>query len=862
MDNYAKQWTPDSGRETDDRLSACAAAAALGVSQRTVRRAIARGELPAVKRAGVFEIAAADVERFRARQRTIGERGIQPLQTLTRLTLLPEPATETSLALPSFLTPLIGRERQVTALTAALRRDGVRLLTLTGPAGVGKTRLAVATAAAMAAEFRDGVWFVPLAPVRDPALVPTAIAAALGVREVRGRRIVAGVQRFVRERRALLLLDNLEHVLDAAPVVTELLAACPHLAILVTSRAGLRLSGERIFAVPPLALPDLRQLPPLADLAEVPAVRLFVDRAGAVRDGFTLTMDNAQVVAEICSRLDGLPLAIELAAARSRVLSPPVLLTHLEPGLPLLTGGPRDAPVRHQTMREAIAWSHDLLTLDEQRLFRRLAVFTGGFTLDAAAAVRGPEGIGSPAPIPSVLDGIGALVDQSLLYRKPAPPDVHAEPRYGMLETVREFGLDQLTVSGEEHEVRAAHMRFFAAFVADDALARCPDQPRRIDRAGRDHDNLRAALGWAVETEQAELALSLAGGIRSLWWSRNYVAEGRDWSERVLRMSAPEPTLDRCRVFLHAGIFCADQGDAESADRYLREALAIARRLDHVRFQSDALRFLGMAACYRGDDASAVGFLREAVQIARDAGQTWPLAAALCELGAADLRVGDLNEATRSGEESLPLTHGGVQQLAAIIGRLALAYVALFRGNRSEVLVNTREALAQAGAINDLGLTAESFVVFAGTANACGDALRAARLLGAADALREQSGRRLFRYHTQYLQIAESARSALGEGGYADAWRIGTDLALEAAVAETEDIALGQSPTTDRPTPLTPRERQVLPLLVQGMSDRDIAEVLYVSRPTASKHVSAILSKLGVESRTAAVAKALRDHLI
>jgi predicted ATPase len=353
--------------------------------------------------------------------------------------------------LRSPLSAFIGRESEVAAVAALLHRDEVRLVTLTGPDGVGKTRLALRAAAAMATDFANRVWFVGLAPIADPALVVPAIAQVLGVREAGDEPLAARLEAFLTERRLLLVLDNFEQVAAAAPLVAELLGACPGIKVMATSRGRLRLSGEREYPVPPLSLPVLEAAASAKEKATSEAVRLFVDRAQAVRPDLALTAETAPAVAEICRRLDGLPLAIELAAARVKVLSPSALQARLERRLPLLTGGGQDLPARQQTMRAAIGWSHDLLPRDEQALFRRLAVFVGGFTLEAAEAVVGADG-------GDIFEGIASLAAKSLL--RQTEQDA-AEPRYGMLETVREFGLEQLSVSGEEAATRHSHAAWY-----------------------------------------------------------------------------------------------------------------------------------------------------------------------------------------------------------------------------------------------------------------------------------------------------------------------------------------------------------------------------------------------------------------
>jgi non-specific serine/threonine protein kinase len=804
----------------------------------------------------------------------------RPIVALPTRSLEPRPLPG---AVPAQLTALVGREQEVAAVVAVLARPEVRLLTLTGAGGIGKTRIAVAAAGRLAGGFADGVCFVSLATIGDAALVAPTIAQAVGLREIGDQPSLAGLKIFLRERELLLLLDNFEQVVAAAPLLTELLGACPGLKALVTSRATLRVHGEHDFPVPPLSLsrgveesssragrgPLLASSPPrLLDSSE--AVRLFVERAQAVRPEFALTAENAAIVAEIVRRLDGLPLAIELAAARAKVLAPNALLARLEHRLTLLTGGARDLPDRQRTTRDAIAWSHDLLASDAQALFRRLAVFAGGFSLEAA------EGVAAPA----VLDGLAALVDQSLLRQEVGPG---GELRFRMLETVREFGLERLAVAGEEPEFRTRHAAWFAA-LAEQAAA---DFLRGEDvdwsaRLRAEQDNLRAALQWTIEAADGETAQRLAGALIWFWFNRGQFGEGRGWLARVLAIGGGEiPPAVRLRAHFAAGMLAHYHGDDAYAIPVLEESLVIGRQGADKADLARALMLLGVIAEDAGEYERAVPLLDEARALFAEVDARLWHANARFHLGVVAFGQRDYQRAAAHGEAALAIYRALGDRLGVAVGlastRTGLGLVATARGDWQQAGDHLTAALEQRATLGDRWGVADSLASLATLAAATRQPERATRLFGAAEAIREAIAVPLALPERAVFEAAISrARAELPESAFAAAWAAGRALTLEEAVEEGRRVegggvqagmpappagAFAQS-TAENESGLTPREVEVLRLLAAGQSDREIGETLGISPRTAMRHVANIYLKLDVSSRAAATAYAIRQGVV
>ena len=695
--------------------------------------------------------------------------------------------------LPSQPTELIGRERELEGLQSLLTTPGTRLVTLTGPGGTGKTRLAVQAAANVLEAFPDGVWWTPVAAVTDPTLVLEALAASLGVREQAGQPLLATLIDHLRSRRTLLALDNLEQVLSVAPLLADLLAAAPDVVILATSREPLRLRGEREFPVAPLALPRAGMRVSQEAALASPAVQLFLSRAQAVKPDFQVTPENAAAIVAICQRLDGLPLAIELAAARVRLLAPAALLARLDKRLPLLTGGARDLPERQQTLRAAIAWSHDLLDGGEQALFARLAVFAGGCTFEAALAV---ADAGSGVAI-DLLDGIDSLVQKSLLRQS---DDLAEEPRFTMLETIREFGLEQLAVRAEEEDaVRAAHAAFFRRLV-NEALDR-DDEVLSYDELERESGNLRAALDWHEGHREATAALEFAAELRWFWWVRGHLREGQARLETALRDAATAPPALRANALSGLGVLLEATGDYERAKICHEEALVLYREVGDEPGIAEALENLGIIASSKGDLARSRSIREEVLALRRTMGDLRGIAVALINLGNVNYVEKDSDGAIALYEEARDLAaRAGDQWIRSMaLANLGGALIQKARGGEADPssiadleargLEYIRESLGISRSVGDLERILENLLMLADVA-APNDPRQAAMLLGAAGALAAASGHQLNPADPdQYSRVMTTVRASLDDAAFDAAWREGERQDLDELLAVALDSA-------------------------------------------------------------------------
>ncbi|MBA2452730.1 MAG: tetratricopeptide repeat protein [Chloroflexia bacterium] len=680
--------------------------------------------------------------------------------------------------LPLQPTPLVGRKREVAEVISMLRRPDTRLVTLTGPGGTGKTRLALQVGLELTDEFSNGVFFVSLAPLTDTALVIPAIAEALGVRESSGSSLQATLIAYLGDMTLLLLLDNFEHVVDASPAVNELLVSCPNLKVIVTSRVSLHLRLEHIFDVAPLGLPEPETTPLAEHFVRYDALALFVDRAQMTKTHFRVSSANISVINAVCQRLDGLPLAIELAAARIRVLSLQELLTLLQHRLPVLTDGARDLPVRHQTLRNTIAWSYDLLIDGDRKLFRQLVVFAGGWTLEAARTTAGnPE---SHDPAPGVLDRLAVLVDHSLVRRTEQADNTS---RFDMLDTIREFGLEQLATNGEGEDVCQRHATYFLSFIEqqgfDLLLTAEADQLQRVDV---EYDNVRAAFRWFLDRQDPVMALSLCSALHTFWSVRGYLSEGRRWLDAALALEGDAPASIRVKALNAAGSLACHQNDLDQADRLYEESLTLNRRQADQVGIAKALHGLGLSAQLRDDYERARLLYEECLNLKRLINHP-EISLTIGNLAQVVFHLGDMEHAIKLFDECIARDRAaGIRaHLGAHMTDMGL--ILLERGDDERAAELFEDALRIHHEIGHIRMVATTIEAMAALAGKHGHPEQAARLYGAAQALRENAGYPLEdpdRWH--YAHYVNLAQEQVNERTFSAAWAAGQTMSMDEAI--------------------------------------------------------------------------------
>ena len=811
---------------------------------------------------------------------------------------------ETPVHLPRPLTPFIGRERERSTILSRMRTPNVRLLNLTGPGGVGKTRLAIAVARDLVAEYPEGVFFVPLVAIVDPLHVPAAIAQAMGLRET-ARTVPQELQSFIGQRRMLVVLDNFEQVIPAAKVLVQLLESCPELSILTTSRTRLGVFGESVFHVQSMSLPDRSASPRVEEAAGCDAVAFFVERLHATEPEFALSAENVNVITEICHQLEGIPLGLELAAARINILSPLAVLDRLRHQLDFLTGGATDQPPHQRTMRNTITWSYELLTTREQEVFRRLSVFSGGFTVESASVV-------AATASSEILDDLSSLAGKSLLRKM---GDAAGESRLGMLAVIREFGLEQLTAAGEWTRVHECHAAWFLSLVEEASLhTKGSGVPQWLDWIDAERANLRLAIEWFAECNDIDRFIRLAVALQKFWITRGYYSEGLGWFQRAISAISNNdagaiPVETHLAALRGAAWIALRWGNGALAASYSAPALELARNLGGHRQLARSLELGAAVARRTANDRLALDLLHEALTCSRADHDLDGIAEALHQIALVTMNLGRLQEACEMFPEVIGAyeakgdSHGGAiardsmgiafysrgdflqadiaaQQAVAVLRdvgdkralAVALGHVgkcALQLGDLERAWEIHLECLPLRQEIGDIRGLAVWLEGIATLLAKCRRPIDATMILGATSAARSAAnapyyGNELIDYERTVALI----RSQIDENAFASALRTGhgrsipdviacmLTLVPAALVAETPVSSMPEFPVSWK---LTAREADVLRLLASRLSDREIADALYISRYTVARHVAAILRKLDVRSRHDA-ARLARDR--
>lgn len=794
---------------------------------------------------------------------------------MTKQTVKAPIASQTNVIQP--LTSFIGRKKELAQIHRLLTQT--RLLTLTGVGGCGKTRLArqVASEIASAHSFEDGIWFVELAPLNDPALVPQEVAQTLGIREVFEQSAIGSLIEHLTGKRLFIVLDNCEHLLAAcAELVQNLLLASPQLRILATSRESLGVPGETTFLVPSLSLPEAVHSLSSSDLTEYDAPALFVERAQSVLPAFTPTKQNASAILQICRRLDGIPLAIELAAARANILTAEQIAARLDDRFNLLTASNRATVLpRHQTLRETIDWSYQLLSEEERILFRRLAMFAGGFTLDAVETICTGDGLQQN----EILDTLARLVSKSLVV---ADILEQREARYHLLETIRQYALDLLRESGEENKLRDRHLAWFRALAEKlKAQWRGPRQKELFDQLETEHDNLRAALEWSKSGfGSVEAGLLLGSALWRFWEIQNHLREGFEHLTGLLALpQAQAHTAARAKALYGAGYLAMMQGlarDYTVSEAYLNESLTIARELNEPQLIATAIYGLGVAARFRGDLERAEELLQESLGSFRQFGDRVGTYISLYNLAEAATTRGDLERAEALHEESLALKRAQNDEWSVANSLMSLATIARLQNDTSRAMGLIQESLTLFLKIGDTANIAFCLREISALASLQGHSQSAVQLYAFADTLLEALGYpsgHAYREQSEHPLAALHAR--MGKARFNGAWESGRSLTLDQAIEQARglDSSLlhkADSQTVNVPgdknqtliVSLNERELEVLRLIAEGFSNQEIAERLVIALSTVKWHINNLFGKLGVRSRTQAVAQAREMGLL
>jgi predicted ATPase/DNA-binding NarL/FixJ family response regulator len=779
---------------------------------------------------------------------------------------------------PTYLSPLIGREQDMTTACTLLKQPQIQLLTLVGTGGVGKTSLALHIANELLLEFSHGVYIVSLAPISDPTLVISVIAQTFGLRASSDRSFLELLTEYLHSRQLLLILDNFEQVLAAAPLLAELMTNCPMLKLLVTSRELLGIRQERVYPVVSLDLPNLRELPGTQSLSQYAAIALFVQRTQAVKSDFRLTEANASIVAEICTRLDGLPLAIELAATRMRLLSPQQLLVRLEKRLHVLTGGSRDLPARQQTLRSTIQWSYDLLNAEEQRLFRRMAIFVGGCSIEAVESVSENIILAIGEEPLNVLDACISLLDKQLIQQR---QQFDGDSRLCMLETIREFALECLYTNEEAELAGESHAKYYQAFVEKSAPPVFdPKEMEWFERLDQEQDNLRATLYWFITKQNAEMALRLSGTLVRYWSVRGYMHEARQWLEQALNMREDASLAVLANALCGAGWLATELAEYAQAEALCKESLMLYQELGDERGMALAYHRLGGAYSRINDTASRLA-LEESVSLYRKIGDRGGLAYSLMSLGSVNLTHGEYSLAHLQLQEGLEQC----RELGIKEGRawslLMLALLHLTENNLPKVASLLEESLTLFSEIRNKQGRARALILMGELMSKQGKYAEARSQLEESLALLREVGSRQY-IAQSLLKLAHTAAIQGDVPGartyYEESVAIIKDLKIETGIAanleEFRNLYLSQkyleanpafimSHTTPiYPAGLTVREVEVLRLVANGLTNAQIAQQLVISTRTVNAHMRSIYNKLEISSRTAATRFALEHHLL